>query len=112
MINQLRIYEIFDDTKQAFLDRFRDHAARLMRQHGFRILAMWETRHNDNPVFAYLLSWKSEAEMAAGWERFMADEEWKEIKRRTAPATGSIVDEIIDFPLHPVDFSQALTERP
>ncbi|HSX63636.1 MAG TPA: NIPSNAP family containing protein, partial [Pseudoxanthomonas sp.] len=37
-IHQLRIYEIFDDTKAAFHDRFRDHAARIMARHDFRIL--------------------------------------------------------------------------
>jgi hypothetical protein len=29
MIHQLRIYEIFEDTKDAFHARFRDHAARI-----------------------------------------------------------------------------------
>jgi hypothetical protein len=31
VIHQLRIYEIFDNNKKAFHDRFRDHA---MRNHG------------------------------------------------------------------------------
>ena len=42
MIHQLRIYEIFDQNKKAFHDRFRDHAWRIMRSHGFNILGMWE----------------------------------------------------------------------
>ncbi|HEX3524813.1 MAG TPA: hypothetical protein VHT52_22335 [Stellaceae bacterium] len=33
MIHQLRIYEIFEDTKNAFHARFRDHAARIMRRY-------------------------------------------------------------------------------
>lgn len=28
--------------------------------------------------------------MAAGRERLMADQEWKEIKRRTTPETGTL----------------------
>ena len=45
MINQMRIYGLYEDTREAFLERFCDHAARIMRDaHGFRILAMWETR--------------------------------------------------------------------
>jgi hypothetical protein len=40
MIHQLRVYEIFEDTKAAFHARFRDHAARIMRRHGFDIAAM------------------------------------------------------------------------
>jgi hypothetical protein len=30
-VHQLRIYEIFDHNKQAFHDRFRDHAMRIMK---------------------------------------------------------------------------------
>jgi hypothetical protein len=44
MIHQLRIYEIFDENEAIFHARFRDHAARLMRRHGFDIAAMWEAR--------------------------------------------------------------------
>src|SRR3989442_12951230 len=44
MIHQLRIYEIFDRNKEAFHNRFRDHAWRIMRSYGFNILGMWETR--------------------------------------------------------------------
>ena len=44
MIHQLRIYEIFEHNKEAFHARFRDHAARLMKTHGFRIVDMWGSR--------------------------------------------------------------------
>jgi hypothetical protein len=36
MIQQLRIYEIFENNKAAFHARFRDHAARIMQRYGFR----------------------------------------------------------------------------
>lgn len=108
MINQLRLYEIFDGTRQEFLDRFRDHAARIMKQHDFRILAMWQTTHNDRPAFAYLLSWDSEEHMRTAWARFMADEEWKAIKAARAPEAGPIVGGITDLTLAPVEFSAAL----
>ena len=52
MIHQLRIYEIFEPTRAAFHDRFRDHAARLMREHGFDIRAMWECRTADRLEFS------------------------------------------------------------
>jgi hypothetical protein len=39
MIQQLRIYEIFEHNKAAFHARFRDHAARIMRRHAFDIVA-------------------------------------------------------------------------
>jgi len=40
MIHQLRIYEIFENNKQAFHDRFRDHASRIMKSYGFDILGV------------------------------------------------------------------------
>ena len=53
MIQQLRIYEIFEMNKAAFHARFRDHAARIMRtKYGFRIVAMWETKSCDRTEFA------------------------------------------------------------
>ncbi len=109
MINQLRLYEIYDETRTEFLDRFRDHAARIMGSHGFRILALRTTTHNGNPAFAYLLNWQDEAEMQAGWAAFMADAEWKDIKAQRDPNAGPIVGEITDLALDPVSFSQALS---
>jgi hypothetical protein len=44
VIHQLRIYEIFDRNKQAFHDRFRDHAMRIMAKYDFKIIATWESK--------------------------------------------------------------------
>lgn len=106
-IHQLRIYEIFDDTKGAFHDRFRDHAARIMDRHGFRILAMWETRHADRTEFVYLLEWPDEAALKTQWAAFMADEEWSAIKARTR-VHGPMVGDIEDRTLVPVPYSPVL----
>src|SRR5687767_12155142 len=43
-VHQLRIYEIFEPTKQAFHERFRDHAVGIMAKYDFRIVAMWEAK--------------------------------------------------------------------
>ena len=83
MIHQLRIYEIFPSNKDAFHDRFNDHAARIMRGYGFNILAMWETKTEKRLEFVYLLAWPDEATRRARWDAFMADEEWKAIKQET-----------------------------
>jgi hypothetical protein len=111
MINQLRIYEIFPDTAQAFHDRFRDHAARIMARHGFRIAAMWEQRTPEKLAFVYLLSWADEAEMKRCWDAFMADEEWAETKRVTAAEHGRMVGGIEDMVLHPTAYSHAIEAR-
>jgi heme-degrading monooxygenase HmoA len=108
MIQQLRIYEIFENNKAAFHNRFRDHAARIMRtRYGFRIVAMWETRVSDRTEFVYLLEWPDEAAKAAAWSAFMADAEWSEIKHVTHAAHGLMVGEIEDRLLVPTDYSPA-----
>ncbi len=108
MINQLRTYEIFAANRQAFLDRFRDHAARLMADHGFRIQAMWEMECDGRLFFVYLLAWTDAAEMDARWAAFMANQEWKDIKARTAAEHGNLVGEIESAVLTPTDFSAAI----
>ena len=108
MIHELRIYEIFDRNKTAFHARFRDHAARLMRQHGFVILAMWECRTERRLEFVYLLSWPDQAARDAAWEAFMANDEWATIKRETAAVHGDMVGAIEGRLLVPTDDTPAL----
>ncbi|GAB5470096.1 MAG: NIPSNAP family protein [Rhodospirillales bacterium] len=102
MIHQLRIYEFFPNNKTAFLDRFRDHAARLMRKHGFDIVKMWTTEQAGRLEFVYLLAWPDRAALDAAWASFMADAEWQEIKRVTAAEHGDMVGAIEDRILQPV----------
>lgn len=40
MINQLRLYDVPPGNRGPFLDRFRDHGARLRRAQGFAILGI------------------------------------------------------------------------
>jgi heme-degrading monooxygenase HmoA len=106
MIQQLRIYEIFEKNKAAFHARFRDHAARIMRsRYGFRFVAMWETKFADRSEFVYLLEWQDDAAKTAAWAAFMADAEWSEIKRVTSAEHGVMVGEIEDRLLQPLDYS-------
>jgi heme-degrading monooxygenase HmoA len=105
MIHQLRIYEIFEDTKAAFHRRFEDHAARIMRTYGFKILSMWETNSAQRTEFVYLLEWPDVATKTKAWDAFLADEEWKEIKRVTGAAHGRLVGEIEDRTLVLTDYS-------
>jgi heme-degrading monooxygenase HmoA len=105
MIHQLRIYEIFDDTKNAFHARFRDHAARIMRRYGFRIVAMWEAKTERRTEFVYLLEWPDEWSKTNSWAAFMEDSEWAEIKRTTSAHGGALVGEIEDRLLIPTGYS-------
>lgn len=108
MIHQLRIYEIFEHNKSAFDERFRDHAARIMRKYGFDIVAMWEAETDRRTEFVYLLAWPDEIAKTAAWAKFMADEEWKEIKRVTRAEHGDLVGEIEDRVLVPTDYSPSV----
>ncbi len=109
MIQQLRIYEIFERNKAAFHARFRDHAAPIMRAYGFRILAMWEAEGAERREFIYILEWPDAAAKKAAWDAFMRDAEWAEIKRVTAAEHGSLVGAIEDRILHATDYSPKLT---
>ena len=109
MIYQLRIYEIFEPNKGAFHARFRDHAARIMGRYGFRIAAMWEAQTDARTEFVYLLAWPDEGTKTAAWQAFMADEEWREIKRVTGAEHGALVGEIGDRTLLLTDYSPPLT---
>jgi hypothetical protein len=106
-IHQLRIYEIFEANKQAFHDRFRDHAARIMAKYDFRIVAMWETKTDERTEFVYLLEWPDRQTMDDRWARFMADEEWSAIKKQTAGAHGQLVGDIESRVMEPTDYSPA-----
>jgi hypothetical protein len=108
MIQQLRIYEIFENNKAAFHACFRDHAARIMTgRYGFKFVAMWETKFGDRTEFVYVLEWPDEATKTAQWAAFMADGEWSEIKRVTHAEQGLMVGQIEDRLLLQVDYSPA-----
>ena len=108
MIHQLRIYEIFERNKAAFHARFRDHAARIMARHGFRIVATWETASTGRTEFAYILAWPDAETKAKAWASFVADPEWIEIKRVTSLAHGSLVGAIEDRLMTPTAYSPSL----
>jgi len=101
MIHQLRIYEIFENNKAAFHDRFRDHASKIMKSYGFDIVGTWETRTGDRTEFIYLLAWPDENTMLDAWAKFRADDKWKKIKQVTNAKHGDLVGEIQDRTLVP-----------
>jgi len=108
VIQQLRIYEIFEGNKAAFHARFRDHAMRIMATYGFRFLALWETKGKDKTEFVYILEWPDEATKTAAWAAFMKDEEWAQIKRVTSAEHGTLVGGIEDKLLTLTEYSPKL----
>ena len=108
MIHQLRIYEIFENNKAAFHNRFHDSASRIMKSYGFEIVSTWETQAGAKTEFVYLLAWPDEKTMLQAWENFRADDEWKRIKQVTNSKHGDLVGTIQDRKLVPTDYSPTL----
>jgi heme-degrading monooxygenase HmoA len=104
-VHQLRIYEVFKDNKSAFHERFRDHAARIMKKYGYNIISIWESQKENKIEFVYLLQWESESAMKEAWVKFMADQEWIDIKKKTSAQHGRMVGEIEDRILITTDYS-------
>jgi hypothetical protein len=102
---QLRTYQLVPATKARFHARFRDHAMRIMRRHGFDIAAVWEADHGGRPELVYLLRWTSRSAMDRSWASFMADPDWVRIKRETVSPEGPIVGEIDGKTMRLTDYS-------
>ena len=99
-------------NRDAFHARFRDHAARLMKKHGFRIADMWESRGDKRLEFVYVLEWPDEAARDAAWRAFMGDQEWSAVKQQTSAQHGNLVGAIEDRTLHRTDYSPAARASP
>lgn len=104
-IHELRIYQIPKGKEQAFHERFREHAYRIMKKYNFQILAMWKSELDKNAEFVYLLEWENESTMKKAWENFRADDDWKNIKAESAKIHGTLVNDIQDRMLILTDYS-------
>lgn len=102
---QLRIYQLFEPSKALFHARFRDHAMRIMKRHGFDIVSIWEARHDGKPEFVYLLRWKDEPTLHAAWAAFLNDPGWIAIKAATVSPDAPIVGEIQDRTMRVTDYT-------
>ena len=112
MIHQLRIYQIFENNKADFHNRFRDHASRIMRSYGFNIVGTWETMFENRTEFVYLLAWPNEQAMNEAWSKFRNDEEWKRIKQTTNSKYGDLVGAIEDRTLTPMSYDPLTFSQP
>jgi heme-degrading monooxygenase HmoA len=106
-VYQLRVYGLNEASKPVFHARFRDHAMRIMRRHGFDIVAIWEAVREGRPEFVYLLRWPDEAALKKSWEAFRADPEWAAIKQATVSPDAPIMGGIQDRTMRLTDYSPA-----
>jgi hypothetical protein len=106
-IHQLRIYQIPKNNRQAFHERFEQHALRIMKKYNFHVVSTWETTFEDKLEFVYLLQWRDEQTMKTAWTNFLADQEWKNIKEQTSREHGTFVENIEDRTLTVTSYSPA-----
>ena len=86
-VQQLRIYEVPTENIGPFHERFRDDAMRIMARYDFHILGIWQSAFEGKTEFVYLLTWSDEEIMKKQWDAFLADEEWKAIKKKRRRST-------------------------
>lgn len=93
MAKQLRMYKIEPSLERAFLDRFRNHAAPIMKQrYGFTILDKWFSRSDEELWFVYLIDSPTDAAvLLEKMSEFVSDEEWVAIKKQTREQYGEMV---------------------
>jgi hypothetical protein len=105
IIYELRVYEIFENNKKEFHDRFREHAMRIMKKYNFKICSIWESKSDKKTEFVYTLEWTDEATMKKAWEQLRADKEWIEIKKQTSIKFGELVGNIEDRVMTKMSYS-------
>ncbi|MEN2490259.1 NIPSNAP family protein [Flavobacterium sp. B11] len=104
-IYQLRIYEIFENNKKEFHERFGDHAMRIMKKYNFKIISIYESKSDKKTEFVYFLEWPDEAAMKKAWEDFRKDQEWIDIKKLYTAKYGDVIGNIEDRVLGKLDYS-------
>lgn len=102
---QLRIYEIFENNKKEFHERFKDHAMRIMKKYNFKIISIYESKSDKKTEFVYFLEWPNETTMKKAWEDFRKDQEWIDIKKQYTAKYGDVVGNVEDRVLTKVDYS-------
>jgi hypothetical protein len=110
-VHQLRVYEINRVNREAFHQRFQDHALRIMKKYDFRVVDMWESDTGEKLQFIYVLEWPDAATLEMQWKAFLADAEWIEIKKRSAAEHGELVRSAAGQVLKRVSYGPACTAR-
>ncbi len=105
MIDQLRVYKIFEKTKAAFHERFRDHAMALFARYGGEVIVAWEAAGEDGPEFIYLLRWPDQETLEKGWAGIKTDAGWQKVKADYTAKYGELVAKIDERTLVPTEYS-------
>lgn len=105
MLYEMRTYEIPNQNRRVFHERFEKHAMRLMEKHGFKVVGAWDEAIGHQQEFHYLLSWKDLNTRQASWVALNSDEEWSAIKKEYNDKYGEMVLHNYSRILKPTSYS-------
>ena len=89
MLYELRTYKAAPDRMGALQARFREHTLGLFQRHGIENVAYWTTMvGGPSDELIYLLRYESMAARELAWRGFVADEEWRQVFRKSTEAAG------------------------
>ena len=105
MIYEERVYEIPNQVRKAFHERFEKHAIRIMKSYGFEIIGCWDEEIGEMQNFVYILAWKDLNTRQEAWAMFNSDEEWTKIKKESTEQHGQLVAKTRNKILKPTNYS-------
>lgn len=111
-VYQLRIYKLHPGNEAHFHDRFRDQCVPIMKRYGFDIVFVSQSGASGHAEFVYLLRWKDRAMQVEAWRKFLADEQWIEIKKSSTAKFGDLVDEVQDRTLDMLPYTPPPSKVP
>lgn len=105
MIYEERIYEIPNQVRKAFHERFENFALPIMKKYGFEVVGCWDEVIGDMQNFVYILAWTDMNAREEAWAKFNADPDWAEAKRSSAEKHGQLVSKTRNKILKPTSYS-------
>ena len=105
MVYEERTYEIPNQVRKAFHERFEKHAMRLMKKYGFEVGGCCDEVIGDMQNFVYILAWPDMNARQEAWTKFNADAAWTQIKIDSAKEHGQLVAKTSNRILSPTSYS-------
>ena len=105
MIYEERVYEIPNQVRKAFHERFEKHAVRIMKTYGFKFVGCWDEEIGEMQNFVYILAWKDLNTRQEAWASFNTDQEWTQIKKDSTAEHGQLVAKTHNKILKPTSYS-------
>lgn len=105
MIYEMRTYEIPNNVRGVFQERFENKAMPLMNKHGFKVIGCWDEAIGDMQNFIYILEWPDMGARMTAWKAFNSDADWVQIKKEYAEKYGELVRKTSNRILSPTAYS-------